>query len=361
MNFPHHKIFGMLLATLLFTGCQPTRSTLTPTLTDSVAASTMPSPARTPLATLPATSTPTPTASPTSTLTSTIPLQPATGGLAVVFVSETVPDGTNLKPGEAFQKSWTLKNGGTRAWTEGFALAVTASNPEGEKLGSPETVPVGKVVQPGESMEVSVDLVAPQQDGRYTVYYELKDETGAPVPDSQIWVTITVGSVSSPAPVVTGTISAEFLSASMKSGEYNVSFCMQLPDSRAWFPWDVTLVVDQQPISPSGGRSDPATALTDHKCFTFFYPTDGMEPDGSVQLSIAKVTLDPAVHQDENCAYAKQVLMTAYPGLDFICGGPGFWYTNLVTPPGMTVEQADTLILDAMSSAIYGPWVLTIR
>ncbi|MDD5466196.1 MAG: NBR1-Ig-like domain-containing protein [Anaerolineales bacterium] len=356
MNFWRRKNFGWLLMALLLASCFPS-PTVTPLPTATITAvSPTPFPTE---AVLPAT--PTPTSSPTitPTITATRPLE--TGGLAIVFIGETVPDGTNLQPGQAFQKTWTLKNGGTRPWVEGFTLAMVSSSPAGENLGSLDDIPLAQEVQPGETIQISVDLVTPEQDGRYTVYYQLRDEAGTPVPDSRIWVTVTVGAVSSTSSVTTGSISAQFLGASLQGGEYNVTFCMQLPDSRAWFPWDVTLVVDQQPISPSGGRSDPATALTDHKCFTFSYPANGMEPGGSVQLSIGKVTLDPAVHQDENCASAKQVLMKEYPGLDFICGGPGFWYTHLVTPPGMTVEQADQLIMDAMSSAIYGPWVLTIR
>lgn len=104
----------------------------------------------------------------------------------MIFIGETVPDGTHLQPGQAFQKTWTLKNGGTRAWIEGFALTMVSSDPVGENLGSPNVIPLEQEVKPGENAQISVDLVAPQQDGRYTVYYQLKDETGTPVPDNQI-------------------------------------------------------------------------------------------------------------------------------------------------------------------------------
>lgn len=316
MNLLHRILFVGLLAGLVLTGCQQPLSTNTPAPTNTAIAYATPSPTVTPLL---ATLTPTSTSSPTSTPTLTSTVQPAAGGYVIVFVGETVPDGTNLQPGQAFRKSWTLKNGGARAWTEGFALAVNSSNPKIDKLGSPETVLVGKVVQPGESIEISVDLVAPQQEGRYTVYYELNDETGAPVPDSQIWVTITVGAVSSPGSSGTGNVYAQLSDASMENGEYSVSFCTQLPDSRAWYPWNVILLVDQQSVFPSGSRSDPATALTANKCFTFYFPTNGIEPGGSAQLSIGKVELPPEVHQEENCANAHAALTAAYPGLDFSC------------------------------------------
>jgi hypothetical protein len=76
------------------------------------------------------------------------------------------------------------------------------------------------------------------------------------------------------------------------------------------------------------------------------------------ELAIEKVELPPEVHQAENCAYAQRTLRAIYPGLDFKCSGPGSWYFDLVLPSGMTKEQADRLILDAMSSSIYGPWIL---
>jgi len=159
MNLRHRKYSGLLLAALLLTGCQQTPSTTAPGSTDTVIASTTPSLTAT---SLPAAPTPTPTFSPTSSLIPTHPVQPAAGDFAIVFVGETVPDGTNLKPGQAFQKTWTLKNGGVYAWTEGFALAKTTSSPEGENLGSPETIPLAREVQPGETIQIKVDLAAPQ-------------------------------------------------------------------------------------------------------------------------------------------------------------------------------------------------------
>ncbi|HAF61106.1 MAG TPA: hypothetical protein DCK95_02135 [Anaerolineaceae bacterium] len=301
---------------------------------------------------------PLPTFTSSTTWITSLPLAQDT---ASVFLGETIPDGTNFQPGQTFQKTWTLKNNGGRPWVKGFTLVKTTSNPAGENLGSPEEIPLAHEVEPGENIQISVDLIAPQQDGRYTVYYQLEDETGALVPYSQVWVVITVGVASSTASEVIGNISAEFLEASLQIGEYGeygIFFCMQLSDSRAWFPENVTLVFNQQLVRASGARSDPATALTDNKCFTFYFQSNGIEPSGSIQLSISKVALDPVQHKDENCAHAQTTLRAAYPGMDFECAGPGNFYTHLVLPSGMTEEQADTLILDAMSSAIYGPWVL---
>lgn len=362
MNLLHCKIYALLLATLLLAGCQQTLSTTTPAPTDTTIAPTRVPPTQT---TLPATSTLTPTDSPTSTSTPTVtvevPVQPETGGLAIVFVSETVPDGTNLQPGQAFRKSWTLQNGGTRAWTEGFALAITATSPDGENLGSPESIPLGKAVQPGESVEISVDLVAPQQNGRYTVYFELKDDTGAPVPNSQIWVTITVGSI--PA---SGSASVHGVSATLTSFTYDeqsatVSFCMTVPDRNYALDRAPSLLVDGQPAPfLDGGTISP------WGCYEFRYQISEAEfsqaqritlsIEGSLRMS------PPPGDPDAACNSARLNLVAQYPGLDFQCQFSGAGYaTNLTLPAGLTTEQAKQIIMDAIEGAIYGPWELTIR
>jgi len=307
-----------------------------------------------------------PTLSPTPIPTATVTPKTSSNTVAIDtsirFVSETVPDGTQLQPGEAFTKTWTIRNGGTGVWTGNYDLFLISSNPANEHMGSPESIPLLQEVKPGEEFSISVNLTAPSQDGLYTVVYQLRNERGELIFGSELWVTIRVGEAPASTPAVVGSVAATLMGASQQDGEVSVDFCMQMPDSRAWYPWEVTLIINQQQLSPSGSRIDPTTATTPYKCFSFSYPVGASVASGvSYQLSIGNVGLPPEVHQSENCAYAKRTLMATYPGLDFTCGGPGFWYTNLVIPPGMTVEQSDRLILDAMSSTIYGPWNLNGR
>lgn len=51
-------------------------------------------------------------------------------------------------------------------------------------------------------------------------------------------------------------------------------------------------------------------------------------------------------------------LEVAYSGLYFAPSCPGSFYTHRVSPPEMTKGDANHLILEAMSSTIYGPWIL---
>jgi Ig-like domain from next to BRCA1 gene len=304
-----------------------------------------------------------PTLSPTPVQTATATPKPIsnteTKDTSILFVNETIPDGTQKQPGESFTKTWTIKNGGTGVWSSAYDLYLVSANPTNEHLGSPESIPLSQEVKPGEEIKISARLIAPEQDGLYSVLWQLRDEHGYFVFGSKLWVTIRVGQAPVTNAITTGNVTATLMGASQQGGETSVDFCMQLPDSRAWYPWDVVLVINQQQLSPSGSRIDPATATTPYKCFRFSYPVSESAASGTLyQLSINKVELPPEVNQAENCANARQVLMAAYPGLDFTCGGPGYWYTGLVLQPGMSAEQADRLIMDAMSSTIYGPWNL---
>ncbi len=199
-----------------------------------------------------------------------------------------------------------------------------------------------------------MDLTTPLQDGYYTVFYHLQDQKGTPVENTRIWVNITVGNAN---PITNQSAYATYQSSYMEFGVFNVYFCMQMPDERQWYPWNVSLIITDQHYQPEGSRIDPIGATTDFKCFTFSYPNE-VSPNTDFQLSIDRIELPPEVHLEENCLRAQTNLRAAYPGLDFACTGPGLFYTNLIVPPGMTTTEADRLILDAMSSSIYGPWIL---
>ncbi len=338
-----------IIAAIALSGCTPVLSVDTqPTATTHQVTATPFSTATTQSATV------TPLPSPTDTSTPRVTPMPLAQDTTFVFISETIPDGTNFKSAQAFQKTWTIKNGGSRIWNESFKFVRTSSNPDYEMLGSPAQIPLPREAKPGETIQIGIDLVAPKQSGQFTIFYQLQDGTGLPVPNSQIWVTITVGNIPLPG---TGGITAQLLTASMENTEFTVDFCMQLPDERQWYPWNVILFANQQQYSPSGSRIDPVGAATANKCFSFSFPVS-ISSGTTFQLSLGKVELPPEVNQAENCAYAQTTLRATYPGLDFICAGPGAWYTNLVLPSGMMKEQADLLILDAMSSSIYGPWIL---
>jgi hypothetical protein len=126
------------------------------------------------------TSTPTlslvPTASPivVNTFTSVPPLTSAPVTLcdAAAFVSDvTYPDGAGVTLGGTFTKIWRLKNIGTCTWTTSYAIVYVS----GERFGAPSAVALPTSVGPGQTVDVAVNLTAPNQNGHYRGFWKLRN------------------------------------------------------------------------------------------------------------------------------------------------------------------------------------------
>jgi hypothetical protein len=90
-------------------------------------------------------------------------------------IDVTIPDGTDMNPGEAFTKVWRLKNGGSCTWTSDYDLVFVS----GDNMSSPAEVQVtGGSVPPGAEYDVSVNLVAPNSGGVYRGYFKLRNASG---------------------------------------------------------------------------------------------------------------------------------------------------------------------------------------
>lgn len=76
-------------------------------------------------------------------------------------------------PGEVFRKKWRFQNVGTCTWTPGYRFLMI----NGPFQGSID-VPMPGYVRPGQTVDVSVTLVAPRQPGSYTGYWNLSSSTG---------------------------------------------------------------------------------------------------------------------------------------------------------------------------------------
>ncbi len=90
------------------------------------------------------------------------------------FVADvTIPDGSNYQPNAAFKKTWRLRNIGTCAWN-----GVTMVFDSGAQMGAPASVPVQNGILPGQTVDVSVDMTAPNSAGHYIGYWKFKSEQG---------------------------------------------------------------------------------------------------------------------------------------------------------------------------------------
>jgi len=115
------------------------------------------------------TSTPTETSAPAVSPTPTPCLN------ASDFVADvTVQDGTRFDPGQAFTKTWRLKNSGTCVWGDGYELYFV----EGDSMGGPTSIKLSVPVRSGEETDVSVQLKASQQPGTFKGRWQLRDGQG---------------------------------------------------------------------------------------------------------------------------------------------------------------------------------------
>jgi hypothetical protein len=112
----------------------------------------------------------------------------------ILFTADiTVPDETVIEAGETFTKTWELLNNGSCTWGSGYSLVFTA----GEQMGSPDTQPLGQTVEPNETIELSVTLVAPTEPGNYRGEWKLRSANGVLFgigveADDPFWIQITV-------------------------------------------------------------------------------------------------------------------------------------------------------------------------
>jgi hypothetical protein len=134
----------------------------------------------------------TPTLEPTTVpITPTATIQqppPSSGSDRAEFVSDvTVPDGTKFDPGEKFTKTWQLKNAGTTTWTKSYSLFYVT----GDHMDGPVSVPVPSEVAPGQTVNVSVDLKAPDEAGTKKGYWRMANASGT-LFDTSVYVEIVV-------------------------------------------------------------------------------------------------------------------------------------------------------------------------
>ncbi len=92
---------------------------------------------------------------------------------AAFFADVTIPDKTAMQQGQAFVKTWRIRNEGTCSWNSDYTLAFSG----GDLLNGPLNAPLPPAA-PWEIIDLSIDLTAPNQGGLYTGYYVFEDPQG---------------------------------------------------------------------------------------------------------------------------------------------------------------------------------------
>lgn len=113
------------------------------------------------------------------------------------FIADvTIPDGTSFAPNTAFKKTWRIKNIGTCAWNTNDVSLIFDS---GERMNAPATLALPTTVNPGATVDITVDMTSPANAGHYFGYWKFKSNTGGnfgigSTRNKSFWVEIRVAS-----------------------------------------------------------------------------------------------------------------------------------------------------------------------
>ena len=159
------------------------------------------------------TATPTTTPSPIPTITlsvtrtsgvppaSGVVIQPTSSCNSMAFVSDvTIPDNTNMKPGQKFTKTWRVRNNGTCAWEAGFKLNFIG----GDTMGG-TTLTLDNAISPGSETELSVPMTAPNTSGTHRSNWRMATAAGANFGDEVYVIIVVSGTAATTTPTATGT------------------------------------------------------------------------------------------------------------------------------------------------------------
>ena len=118
-----------------------------------------------------------------------------------------IPDRTKMIPGQSFSKTWRLQNVGTCTWTRMFSLVFFSGN----SLNAIQTHHLLAEVDPGEMVDITVEMEAPSKPGIYQSNWMLSDPDGelfgiGPNGDAPFWVIIEVVDASVNTPTTTATV-----------------------------------------------------------------------------------------------------------------------------------------------------------
>ncbi len=228
---------ALLLALVLTFGCNtapaaPPATVVVNTPTPASTAGASPTlalvPALTPVPQVTDTATPSASATATSTpasaptvVPSLVPTVPPTQAAipqcdnSAYVTDVTIPDGTLLATGQAFNKIWRVRNTGTCAWGDGYTFVFVS----GASMTMTTVISV-PATAPGATVDLLVPMTAPATPGAFTGFWQLRNPSGTRF-GALVWAKINVVNlIPAPAPTLAPTPTA---SASGCSGTPNIA------------------------------------------------------------------------------------------------------------------------------------------
>jgi hypothetical protein len=105
------------------------------------------------------------------------PTPPCTNGLTYLH-DLSIPDGTNMVPGQSIDKQWLVTNSGTCNWDDRYRLKLTG----GDAMGANPLLPLYPA-RAGAQAALRILFTAPQAAGLYQCQWRAVDPDGQPFGD----------------------------------------------------------------------------------------------------------------------------------------------------------------------------------
>lgn len=159
----------------------------------------------------------------------------------------TIPDGTVVRPGQHFVKTWRIKNIGTCMWTPEYRFFFSG----GDQMSSAKEVFLPAAVAPGSVLDISVEMIAPSKPGEYKSYWKLRgpsgNEFGTSGANNPIWASIKVDESAGVGhqPISSGctiiSLSPEYGTTLETDSKFEISFTVQNSGNETWTAADYDL------------------------------------------------------------------------------------------------------------------------
>lgn len=207
---------------------------------------------------------PTETPGPTST-----PLPPPPCMDAMELVEDVTFDDRDMTApptidaGRSFVKTWRVRNTGTCAWSTSYALRFVRGNAPGADMGG-VAVPVPGDVPPGQTVDISVNLVAPLVPGVYQGLWQLFDAYGEAFGQTvSVGVIVPIPATPTPAPTQTPVPGILFSvdRTSVPAGQC-VEFRWRVDNARMVYLYPAGSGYTGRDVAPEGVRSECPTSTT---------------------------------------------------------------------------------------------------
>ena len=104
--------------------------------------------------------------------------EPACTNALWFFQDLTIPDGTQVSPGERLDKRWLVQNAGTCNWDERYQIRLEA----GPNMGVPATQALFPA-RSGLEMTIRMNFIAPEETGTFRSAWQAYDPADVPFGD----------------------------------------------------------------------------------------------------------------------------------------------------------------------------------